>query len=263
MIRPRRTLRRRGPLSLTRLSPNIITVLALCAGMTGVRFAVQERWEYAVLSIVVAGVLDASDGRLARLLGASSKFGAELDSLSDVIAFGLAPAIILYLWCMQEAGSIGWAISLLYCVCVALRLARFNTLLEEVRPPWASQFFTGVPAPAGAGLVLLPLMLSFQVEDVFDSAILNGIVLLVVSALLVSQIPTFSFKRIRVPQKGVLPLLLGVGLLAAFLVGAPWTTLTVVGLLYAGSIPIGYLRYRRLEQTEPWSADAAPDPAPH
>lgn len=241
-------------MSLTRLSPNIVTVLALCAGMTGIRFALAGQWENAVLAIVIGGVLDASDGRLARILGASTRFGAELDSLSDVISFGVAPAIVLYVWVMAAAGSVGWALVLLYCVCVALRLARFNTVLDEPKPAWANQFFTGVPAPAGAGLVLLPMMLSFQTTDggIFHTVYLNALVIVVVSMLLVSRIPTFSFKRVRVPQQGVLPLLLLVGVMAAFLVGAPWATLAVVGLLYSASIPLGYLSYRRLARQHPW-----------
>lgn len=241
-------------MSLTRLSPNIVTVLALCAGMTGIRFALAGQWENAVLAIVIGGVLDASDGRLARILGASTRFGAELDSLSDVISFGVAPAIVLYIWVMGAAGSVGWALVLLFCVCVALRLARFNTVLDEPKPPWASQFFTGVPAPAGAGLVLLPMMLSFQTEDgwIFDSVWLNAIVIIVVSMLLVSRIPTYSFKRVRVPQQGVLWVLLLVGVMAAFLVGAPWATLAVVGLVYSASIPLGYLSYRRIAREHPW-----------
>lgn len=241
-------------MSLTRLSPNIVTVLALCAGMTGIRFALAGQWENAVLAIVIGGVLDASDGRLARILGASTRFGAELDSLSDVISFGVAPAIVLYIWVMGTAGSVGWALVLLFCVCVALRLARFNTVLDEPKPPWASRFFTGVPAPAGAGLVLLPMMLSFQTEDgwIFHSVWLNAIVIIVVSMLLVSRIPTYSFKRVRVPQQGVLWVLLLVGVMAAFLVGAPWATLAVVGLVYSASIPLGYLSYRRIAREHPW-----------
>lgn len=248
-------------MSLTRLSPNIVTVLALCAGMTGIRFALAGEWQNAVLAIVIGGVLDASDGRLARILGASTRFGAELDSLSDVISFGVAPAIVLYVWVMSAAGSVGWALVLLFCVCVALRLARFNTVLDEPKPSWANQFFTGVPAPAGAGLVLLPMMLSFQTDGgwIFDSVWLNAIVIIVVSMLLVSRIPTYSFKRIRVPQQGVLPLLLLVGVMAAFLVGAPWATLAVVGLLYSASIPMAYHSYKRIARQHPWPSPDQPE----
>ncbi len=253
--------RRLRELSLTRLSPNIVTVLALCAGLTAIRFALRGEWENAVIAIAVAGLLDASDGRLARLLGASSRFGAELDSLSDVISFGVAPAVMLHVWCMQNAGSVGWALVLLYCVCVALRLARFNTALDEPKPPWAMRFFTGVPAPAGAGLVLLPMMISFQDwtrSGIFSHWFLNALVIVTVSMLLVSRVPTYSFKRIKVPPHGVLPLLLLVGVGAAFLVGAPWATLTVIGLAYAGSIPMSMAAYRRLARENAWQP---PDPA--
>lgn len=254
--------RRLRELSLTRLSPNIVTLLALCAGLTAIRFALRGEWQNAVIAIGVAALFDASDGRLARLLGASSRFGAELDSLSDVISFGVAPAVMLYLWCMSDAGSLGWALVLLYAVCVALRLARFNTRLDDPMPPWANRFFTGVPAPAGAGLVLLPMMLSFQDwtgSGVFSHWFLNALVLVTVSMLLVSRVPTFSFKRIKVPQHGVLPLLLLVGLAAAFLVGAPWATLTVIGLAYAASIPLSVRAYRRLARESDWTPP--PEPA--
>ena len=254
--------RRLRELSLTRLSPNIVTVLALCAGLTAIRFALRGEWQSAVIAIGVAALFDASDGRLARLLGASSRFGAELDSLSDVISFGVAPAVMLYVWCMSDAGSLGWALVLLYAVCVALRLARFNTRLDDPMPPWANRFFTGVPAPAGAGLVLLPMMLSFQDwtgSGIFSHWFLNALVLVTISMLLVSRVPTFSFKRIKVPQHGVLPLLLLVGLAAAFLVGAPWATLTVIGLAYAASIPLSVRAYRRLARESDWTPP--PEPA--
>lgn len=254
-----RERRLRNP-SLVRLSPNIVTVLALCAGLTAIRFALLSEWRNAVIAICVAGVLDASDGRLARLLGISSRFGAELNSLSDVISFGVAPAVILFIWCMQDAGSVGWALVLLYCVCVALRLARFNTMLEEEAPPWASRFFTGVPSPAAAGLVLLPMMLSFQdwtKPGLFSHWSLNAIVIVTVSTLLVSRVPTFSFKRVKVPQRAVMPVLLLAGLCAAFLVGAPWATLSVIGLVYAASIPLSVLSYRKLVRESDWKPSSA------
>lgn len=253
--------RRLRDLSLMRLSPNIVTVLALCAGLTAIRFALLGDWRNGVIAICVAGLFDASDGRLARLLGMSSRFGAELDSLSDVISFGVAPAVMLFIWCMKDAGSLGWALTLLYCVCVALRLARFNTMLDEEQPPWASRFFTGVPAPAGAGLVLLPMMLSFQDwtrPGLFSHWFLNAVVIVTVSMLLVSRVPTYSFKRVKVPPRAVLPVLLLVGLSAAFLVGAPWATLTVIGLIYAGSIPLSVASYRKMARESRWPPDSTP-----
>ena len=249
MRRNRIRTRRLRTQSFARLMPNLITTLALCAGLTGIQFAFQGHWRNAVLAVIVAAVLDASDGRLARLLNSSSRFGAELDSLSDVISFGVAPAVILYVWIMHTAGTLGWALVLLYCVCVALRLARFNTALDDPAPlPFANRFFTGVPAPAGAGLALLPMTLSFQEEvgaDFLRHWLPNAVVLVTVSFLLVSRVPTFSFKRVRVPPRAVLPVMLVAVVAAAFLVGAPWATLTVIGLVYAGSIPFSIISHRR------------------
>jgi CDP-diacylglycerol--serine O-phosphatidyltransferase len=234
--------------SFNKLIPNILTVLALAAGMTAIRFALQERFELGVVAVVLAALFDGLDGRIARMLGGSTKFGAEMDSLADVVSFGVAPAVLLYQWSMRAAGSIGWALVLLFCVCCALRLARFNTRLgASDLPPWAYKFFTGVPAPAAAGLVLTPMMVSFDLgPGIFDSVVLNALVIIGVSTLMVSTVPTYSGKSIRVPQRYVLPLLLLVGLLAAFLVGAPWSTLTVIALLYVGSIPVAVLEFRRL-----------------
>ena len=218
MFKSRRPPRIKG-LSFNKLIPNILTMLALCAGLTAIRFGLHGKWESAVVSILLAGVFDGLDGRIARLLHGTSKFGAELDSLSDFISFGVAPSIMLYLWTMQGAGGLGWALVLLFSVCCALRLARFNTMLGEPDPPpFAYNFFTGVPAPAGAGLVLLPMMASFQFDSpgFFASPVVNAIFLIGISFLMVSRIPTYSGKRFRVPSAYVLPMLLLVGLLAAF-----------------------------------------------
>lgn len=248
-------------LSFNKLIPNILTVLALCAGLTAIRFGLQGRFEQAVVAIVLAAILDALDGRIARMLGGSTKFGAEMDSLSDVICFGVAPAVLLYQWVMNTAGSIGWALVLLYCVCCALRLARFNTRLGlSELPPWAYRFFTGVPAPAAAGVVLTPMMVSFELgSGIFSHVFVNALVIVSVSALMVSQVPTYSGKSIRVPHRYVLPLLLLVGLLAAFLVGAPWATLTAVSLAYVSSIPFSYLEFRRLARQMPASTSGQPE----
>jgi CDP-diacylglycerol--serine O-phosphatidyltransferase len=171
--------------SINRLIPNMLTVLALCAGLTSIRFGLQERWELAVAAIVIAGILDGLDGRIARMLDGASKFGAELDSLSDFISFGVAPALLLYYWTMYAAGGFGWAVSLLFAVCCALRLARFNTKLDNADlPAWTSRFFSGVPAPAAAGLSLLPMVASFQFgAGFFDLPVVAGFVLLSVALL--------------------------------------------------------------------------------
>jgi len=235
--RPR--VRRIAPFSVNRMVPNILTLLALCAGMTAIRFAVKGQFEYAVFAIIAAGIFDGLDGRLARLLKATSSFGAELDSLSDFVSFGVAPAIMLYLWTMWGLQSIGWAMVLFYAVCCALRLARFNTQLVAEPPPWRSNFFSGVAAPAGAGLIMVPMFASFEWGHWLSrSPILNAVWIGIVALLMVSTIPTFSLKRIRIPTHHVIPTLLGVGLMAAFLTTAPWMTLMLVGVIYVGSIPL-------------------------
>jgi CDP-diacylglycerol--serine O-phosphatidyltransferase len=248
---PRRRLRVRvrpiTSLSLNRLIPNILTLLALCAGMTAIRLALVAKYESATVAIIIAGVLDGIDGRIARLLKGTSPFGAQLDSLSDFVSFGVAPAVLLYLWTMAQLHSLGWVLVLLFGVCCALRLARFNTQLGSELPPYAYNFFTGVPAPAGAGLVMVPMFCTFEFgPGFFNSPYLSGVVLAAVAALMVSRVPTFSFKRFRVPGEWVLPMLLMVGALAAFLTTEPWGTLLVVGALYIGSIPLSIRSYRRL-----------------
>ena len=250
-MRPRkRTRRRLKGLSINRMIPNMLTMLALCAGMTAIRFGLQDRWELAVIAIVVAAILDGLDGRIARILKGASKFGAELDSLSDFVCFGVAPAMMLYIWTMQGAGRFGWFLVLLFAVCCGLRLARFNTALEEsATPHWAYNYFSGVPAPAGAGLVLLPMILSFQVGDeIFRRPETVAVFLLVVSGLLVSRIPTYALKGFRVPLRWVLPTMLFVGLFAASLVSAPWLTMSAAIFVYAASIPFSVRAYRRLER---------------
>lgn len=251
-------------LSINRLIPNILTMLALCAGLTSIRFGLHEKWEAAVVAIVLAAVLDGLDGRVARLLQGTSKFGAELDSLSDFVSFGVAPAMLLYFWTMQGAGGFGWALVLLFAVCCALRLARFNTMLgQENLPPYAYNFFTGVPAPAAAGLVLLPMVASFEFgRDFFGRPTVVAVFLLGVAFLMVSTIPTFSFKKARIPNAWVLPTLLLVGLLAAFLVTEPWLTLFVMGAVYLALIPVSVRAFRRLKAqaervAEPSSAPPA------
>jgi len=250
----RRPVPRLRDQSINRLIPNILTVLALCAGLTGIRFALQEQWEQAVLSIVIAGVLDGLDGRIARLLDGASRFGAELDSLSDFVSFGVAPAVLLYYWTMKGAGGIGWALALLFSVCCALRLARFNTKLDNTDlPAWTSRFFVGVPAPAGAGLVLVPVFATIELgPGFFDRPIVCGATMIVVALLMISRVPTYSFKRVKVPHAYVGHMLLGVGALAAFLVTNPWLTLMAIAVLYVGSIPFSCVAYHHLKRQRPY-----------
>lgn len=258
MFRHRRG-RRISSLSINTLIPNILTTLALCAGLTSIRYGLHGRWEPAVIAILLAAILDGLDGRVARMLKGTSKFGAELDSLSDFVCFGVAPAMLLYFWTMQSAGGLGWALVLLYAVCCALRLARFNTMLgKEDVPPYAHNFFTGVPAPAGAGLVLLPMIASFEAgRGLFDRPGVVAVFLLGVAILMVSKTPTYSFKKVRIGHKWVLPIMLVVGLLAAFMVTEPWLTLTALGVVYLATIPLSLRSFHRLKaQSE--RAAAAP-----
>src|SRR6266478_1678601 len=238
-----RMRRRLSDLSFNRMVPNVLTLLALCAGMTAIRFAVNGEFQYAVFAIIAAGIFDGLDGRLARLLKATSQFGAELDSLADFISFGVAPAAVLYLWTMVQLHSVGWAIVLFYAVCCALRLARSNTQLVSETPPWAANFFSGAPAPAGAGLVMIPMFLSFEWGDgwtdwIARSPYFNAVWISGVALMMISKVPTVSLKRIRIPHRFVLPTLLGIGIMAGFFTTAPWPTLMFVGALYLASIPL-------------------------
>ncbi|MBV9860664.1 MAG: CDP-diacylglycerol--serine O-phosphatidyltransferase [Alphaproteobacteria bacterium] len=247
--RPRMRMRRIPALSVNRMVPNVLTLLALCAGMTAIRFAMNGHFQLACYAIIVAGIFDGLDGRIARLLKSTSRFGAELDSLSDFVSFGVAPASVLYLWTMSALHSVGWAIVLFFAVCCALRLARFNTQLAADPPPYAAGFFSGAPAPAGAGLLMLPMFIAFEWGDwIARSPYLNAVWISGVAMLMVSTVPTVSLKRIRIPHHLVVPTLLGVGLVTAFFTTAPWPTLTCVGFVYIGSIPLTIRAYRRLRR---------------
>ncbi|HYM31794.1 MAG TPA: phosphatidylcholine/phosphatidylserine synthase [Candidatus Cybelea sp.] len=235
-------------LPVNSLAPNILTVLALCAGLTAMRFALLDRWQLAVAAVIVAAVLDGLDGRLARLLKGATKFGAELDSLSDFVSFGVAPVFVLYLWTLKTVGGIGWIVVLIFAICCALRLARFNTALDDPnQPSWQSNFFTGIPAPAGAGLVLLFIYISFELGDTFwRSPILNAPWTLVIAFLMVSRLPSFSFKKVHVRRDWVLPMLLAVAGMAAALVSFPWYTLSALSVVYLATLPFAFRTYQRL-----------------
>ena len=255
--------RRLRHLPMRMLAPNILTVLALCTGMTAMRFALQERWELAVAAVVIAGVFDGLDGRVARLLNGTSKFGAELDSLSDFISFGVAPVVVLYLWTLSTLGGFGWVVVLGFSVCSALRLARFNTALDDPdRPVWAANYFTGVPAPAGALLSLWPMVASFLLGDTFfRSPWFAGAMVATFAFLMVSRIPTFSFKRVRVARDWVLPVLVCVGLVAAMAMIYPWECLLLVGAVYIGILPVASLSWHRNVKQARERALSQPDEA--
>ncbi len=247
--KPRRVVK---DLPLTRLLPNMLTLLSLCSGLTGMRFALQDKWEQAVLAIVIAAIFDVLDGRVARLLNIASKFGAELDSLSDAISFGVAPGFILYQWTLKDAGGIGWIAVLVYAVCTALRLARFNTMLEDhTAPAWAKSYFTGVPAPGGAGLALLPLMVVLEYGPDFELPSVGiALWIIVVGGLMVSRLPTFSMKGLRVAPVWVAPIFALAVLLIAALITNTWLVLSCIGAAYLLSLPCGWLTYLRRQRRE-------------
>jgi CDP-diacylglycerol---serine O-phosphatidyltransferase len=275
-LRPRRLRRpRRRPrfagLSFNRLVPNIMTMLGLCAGLTSVRFAIEGHFPAAAVAIVVAGCIDGVDGRLARMLKGTSRFGAEFDSLADFLGFGVAPAFVMFLWSLHRVGGIGFVPCLLFAVCMALRLARFNASLDQdVRGGYAYNFFTGVPAPAGAGLALFPLFVGLEggaldlpwLVQVAQHPLLAALVLIGTAALLVSTLPVWSFKNFRVPRDYALPLLLAVGVFAAVLVAEPWAALAAAGVIYAAMLPFSRRSFHRLRaEAEAGEEDEAPGAA--
>ena len=241
---------RRPGIPLRAIAPNAITALALCFGLTGVRFAIGGEWEKALAAIIFAGVLDGMDGRIARLLRAQSKFGAELDSLSDVIAFGVAPAMVLFLWSLQDAPKFGWTAALALAVCCALRLARFNSRMDaDFQPHKSAGFNTGIPAPAGAGLAFVPVYLWLTTgNELFRTWYLVMPWVLGIAMLMISAIPTYSWSAIRLRRSWRLFALAGVGLLGAALVTAPWHTLLAVSILYAAMLPFGLASYARVRR---------------
>jgi CDP-diacylglycerol--serine O-phosphatidyltransferase len=244
-FRKRRGLR---GFSINRLIPNVITLAALCSGLTAIRFALQGQFRLAVIAIIVAAIFDALDGRVARRLGVTSQFGAELDSLSDFLCFGVAPALVLYLASLKDGGALGWVVTLMFPICSALRLARFNTaLLSDTPPPaWTSSYFTGVPAPAGALLALIPLVLSFEAEAAWPRhPLMAGAALVLVGGLMVSRIPTFSFKKGRIPRHLVLPSLLVAALTMGVIASSPWIGVSLLGVIYLALVPYRWLTYRR------------------
>jgi CDP-diacylglycerol--serine O-phosphatidyltransferase len=250
--RMRRSGEKRQQAPLRNLLPNVLTVLALCAGLTAIRFGLEGRYEFAVYAILVAALLDALDGRLARMLKAQSSFGAELDSLADFFNFGVAPVLILYTWSLDALGGLGWVAVLGYSIACALRLARFNVAAEDPdRPSWANAFFVGVPAPAAAGLVMLPLYMDFTQITTFNTwPSLVAVHIGVVAFLMVSRLPTFSGKHLRLSTRRdkALPFLLGVALVAALAVSYPWMTVIGIAALYVVTLPLAFWRYRVLEK---------------
>jgi CDP-diacylglycerol--serine O-phosphatidyltransferase len=258
---PRRKRFRAIPVRL--LLPNMITLLSLCAGLTAIRLALEGKIEWALGAIVFAAALDGIDGRVARLLKGQSKFGAELDSLADFVNFGVVPGLILYFWGLNELGAIGWIAALVFAICMSLRLARFNVMIDDPnRPVWMANFFTGVPAPAGAIIVLLPIYVALLGMPRLPG--LACIYTLAIAFLLVSTLPVFSGKKLgnRVPRDMVLPVFVAVVLFVALLVSYPWYVLTIGSVLYIAALPLGWMSYRGFVQKDAKAAAAQAAPAP-
>jgi CDP-diacylglycerol--serine O-phosphatidyltransferase len=260
---------RRG-IPLRTVAPNAVTALALCFGLSAVRFAIAEKWELAVATIILAGVLDGLDGRIARLLKGESRFGAELDSLSDVIAFGVSPAVVIYLWSLQYMPQFGWTIALSLAVCCALRLARFNAQIDATEEPRkAAGFLTGIPAPAGAYAAFVPIYLWLAARDAglaSTATVLRSTYVVVpwtigIAILMVSSVSTYSWYSLRLRSHIRFEALAVIALVGAALISAPWPTLSIVIIGYLLTIPFSarsYARIRRLRAAETRRAPAPP-----
>jgi len=262
--RHHRLLFRHSKIPVRMLVPNFFTLLSLCAGLTAIRMAIEQRYEYAIALVVIAALLDGVDGRLARALRAQSRFGAELDSLADFVNFGVAPAVILFIWGLGGLPrGFGWIVALVFALATGLRLARFNTMLEVEKPKWQSDYFTGMPAPAGAITVLLPLYLDgLGLFEVRNWPWLIALYTAAMAALLVSTIPTFSGKLMgeRIAREFVLPIFVGAAALVALLVTYPYGTLTLVTLAYLSAIPLSYRRFEQKLQEPAAQTSAGSEP---
>ena len=249
-------------ISLRALAPNAVTAMALCTGLSGVWFAMQERWDAAVGAVVIAGILDALDGRIARLLKGESRFGAELDSLSDVIAFGVTPALILYSWALQHMPRFGWTICIFFVLCAALRLARFNARIDnDDHPHKSAGFNTGVPSPAGAGMALLPLVVWLETQgqgqggdmqmigDLARDYRIVGPWLLLSAILMISNVATYSWSSIRIRPSFRFFALAALGLIVAILIAAPWIGLILITIVYLGVLPFSIAGYAKVKRS--------------
>ena len=232
------------------LLPNALTIFGVCLGLSSIKFAIDLNYAMAVIAIGFAAVLDTLDGRVARLIKGTSKVGKELDSLTDIISFGVAPGFIMYFWALNEIGKFGWMFVLIYTVCCALRLARFNLTIIQEDESWKINFFEGVPSPAAAGLVLLPLILSLSNLVQFTNyAILSSVAILTTATLMVSKIPTYSLKRILIPRHYAIFLLLGIGICVSLLIFYTFETLFFSGIAYLVLIPISYFHHKHKSKT--------------
>ena len=230
--------------------PNILTLIGVCIGLSSIKFAFAGKFELSVIAVIVAAIIDGLDGRIARLIRGTSKVGKELDSLTDVISFGVAPAFIMYFWSLSEIGRLGWLISLIYVICVALRLARFN-ITSGGEPSWRDNFFEGIPSPAGGVLVLMPLIYSFSEIQIINLnyKIIVPILFIIISILLISKIPTYSLKRIAVPRRTSVFLLFGIILYFGLLLIFTFNTIIISGAIYLLVIPISTVHYLLINKT--------------
>ena len=232
--------------------PNTLTIIGVCIGLSSIKFAMDQNYGLSIIALLISGILDTLDGRIARLIKGTSKVGKELDSLTDVVSFGVAPAFIMYFWTLNELGKLGWSIVLVYVVCCALRLARFNITTYSENFLWKQNFFEGVPSPGGAGLVMLPLILYKSEIYNFDQykLLIVSIFFIVTSILLISKIPTYSFKRITIPRSTTIFLLFGIGLYFGMVFVYTFEVLLITGVVYICTFPISYLHFRRLNSKE-------------
>ena len=229
--------------------PNMLTLIGVCIGLSSIKFALDEKFELAIIAIIFAALIDALDGRIARLIKATSKVGKELDSLTDVISFGVAPSFVMYFWSLNNLGKFGWLLCLIYVVCVTLRLARFNVNSNE-EPSWKDNFFEGVPSPAGGILVLMPLIFSLSEFDflIISYNILVPVFFISVSFLLISKFPTYSLKKIIIPRSMTVFLLFGIVLFFGLLLIYPFKVVFLSGFIYLSLIPISFLHYRKINK---------------
>jgi len=244
-------------LPISRLFPNVVTIIGLCFGLFALKFAIAERWETSVIFIIIAAVIDGMDGRIARLLNATSSFGAQLDSLADFFNFGVAPALVLYMWSAHSIKGLGWAVTLFFVISQALRLARFNVSLDDDSTDdkeVSDNFFTGIPAPCGAGLSLLPMMLTFFFEQrlgymPFEITPLMVILYMaLIAILMVSRIPTISIKKLKIRRKSASVALAVIGILVVGIIAEPWVLLPIIGLGYLATIPFSVITYYKLKK---------------
>ena len=243
-----RMVERFEDLTISKLVPSILTLLGLCAGATAIRFALAQDWKHAVAAVVIAMVFDMLDGRAARAFGADTRFGAQLDSLVDLVSFGVAPGVIVFLWSLQTMSEAGWIVTLIFCACSAIRLARFNIQSASARDEGATQanpYFTGLPMPASAFLAVFPMLLSFQLGDEFVRRPgFTSVVMVLASVLMVSRLPTPSIKYMHLPKALIAVAYLAFGAFLVLLINWPWATLTGGFLLYAASVPVAYFRHK-------------------